>query len=299
MPIFVAYDSADVWAHQEEFRLNPDGTPEVVAGVPPDYFSATGQLWGNPHYRWDVMRGNGFRWWVERFHMIWQTVDLVRLDHFRAFAAAWAIPYGDPTAERGTWAPGPSAHLFNAVDAALGELPIIAEDLGVITPDVAELRDHFRFPGMKVLQFAFASDWNDPYLPHNFIRNCVVYTGTHDNDTTVGWFTSLEDEERVRVCRYTGTKGIDISWDFIHLALASVADLAIFPLQDVLRLGSAARMNAPGSLGGNWRWRFTWDDITDAHIRGLRLFNETYGRMGGERRDLPTLLGPAGASGEP
>jgi 4-alpha-glucanotransferase len=244
------------------------------------------------------MRANGFHWWVERFRMIRQTVDLVRLDHFRGFAAAWAIPYGHPTAEHGVWAPGPGAHLFNAVDAALGELPIIAEDLGVITPDVAELRDHFRFPGMKVLQFAFASDWNDPYLPHNFIRNCIVYSGTHDNDTTVGWFTSLSDDERARVCRYTGTQGIDISWDFIHLALASVADLAIFPLQDVLRLGSAARMNAPGSLGGNWRWRFTWDAITDAHIQGLRLFNETYGRMGGERRDLPTLLGPAGASGQ-
>jgi len=281
IPIFVAYDSADVWAHQDLFQLDAEGRPRVVAGVPPDYFSRTGQLWGNPHYRWDVMERDGFRWWIERFRILLQTVDIVRLDHFRGFAAAWAIPYGNDTAEQGRWVEGPGAALFATIRAALGELPIIAEDLGVITPDVVELRERFGFPGMQILQFAFASDWHDPSLPYNYASNSVVYTGTHDNDTTVGWFTKLSDTERGKVCRYLGTQGIDISWDLIRLAMASVADLAIVPLQDVLRLGSAARMNLPARAAGNWQWRFTWDALSDAHVSDLRMLSETYGRTAG------------------
>jgi 4-alpha-glucanotransferase len=287
IPIFVAYDSADVWAHQELFQLDGAGRPVVVAGVPPDYFSATGQLWGNPHYHWEVMARTGYSWWIDRFRMILRLVDIVRLDHFRGFAGAWQIPYGNSTAEIGEWVPGPGASLFEAVRDALGILPIIAEDLGVITPDVDALRLAFGFPGMQILQFAFGSDPENGALPHNFERNTVVYTGTHDNDTTVGWWMSIDEPEREAVRRYLGRLGADISWELMRLAFASVADLAIVPLTDVLRAGTRSRMNLPGRPEGNWSWRYVEGAITEAEVAALGDMIETYGRtLSGE--ETPT-----------
>ncbi len=271
IPIFAARDSADVWANPHLFYLDDDGNPTIVAGVPPDYFSATGQLWGNPLYRWDVMHETGYAWWIERFRAIFRLVDVARVDHFRGFEAYWSVPAHETTAVNGRWNPGPGAAFFQAVIDALGELPIIAEDLGFITPAVAALRDQFAFPGMKVLQFAFSTDGRDPYLPHNYQPNCVVYTGTHDNDTTVGWFTgSSTAEERAFVRRYLRRDGSDIAWDLIHLAWLSVADTAIAPMQDLLRLGTEARMNLPGSLGGNWQWRCPPDALADDLAQALR-----------------------------
>jgi 4-alpha-glucanotransferase len=278
IPIFVAYDSADVWAHQELFQLDDAGLPEVVAGVPPDYFSATGQLWGNPHYRWDVMATTGYTWWIDRFHMALRQVDIVRLDHFRGFAGAWAVPYGNSTAEHGKWVPGPASQFFSALRAALGSLPIIAEDLGVITPDVRALRAEFEFPGMQILQFAFGSDPDNGALPYNFERNTAVYTGTHDNDTTVGWWMSVKEDERQAVRDYTGTTGLDISWDMMRLAFASVADLAVVPMQDIMRLGTASRMNLPGKADGNWSWRYVRRELTESHLAGLKTMVQNYGR---------------------
>lgn len=278
MPIFVAHDCSDVWANQTLFQLNPDGVPVAVTGVPPDYFSPTGQLWGNPHYRWDFMEAAGFDWWIERFRVLLRMVDIVRIDHFRGFAAAWTVHHEEETAMRGEWVRAPGASLFAAVRQALGDAPIIAEDLGFITPDVDELRATLGFPGMKVLQFAFGTDASNPSLPHNFTPDTVVYTGTHDNDTTVGWYSRISTEERYRVQRYVASDGLDISWDLMRLALASVANQAIVPLQDVLRLGSEARMNLPGHPSGNWSWRFTGGSITEKHIGGLRVLIETYGR---------------------
>jgi 4-alpha-glucanotransferase len=280
LPIFVARDSADVWGNQGIFKLDREGTPTVVTGVPPDYFSATGQLWGNPHYRWDTLRESGFAWWIERFRLLFRQVDYVRIDHFRGFAASWEVPFGEETAIKGEWVQAPGADLFAAVEGTLGAAPIIAEDLGVITPDVVTLRDRFGFPGMQILQFAFSSDASDSSLPHRFPQNCVVYTGTHDNDTTIGWFASTSPADRARVLAYVGTQGIDIAWDLIRLAMASVADQAMVPLQDVLRLGTAARMNLPGRAAGNWSWRFLPGAITDEHVRNLRYLAETYGRIG-------------------
>ena len=277
IPIFVANDSCDVWSHQYLFELDDQGVQLVDAGVPPDYFSATGQLWGNPHYRWDVMEHEGFRWWIERFRSLRSTVDVVRLDHFRGFAAAWAVPHGNPTAEHGEWRPAPGRALFSAIRDALGDLPIIAENLGVITPDVELLRREFGYPGMVILQFAFSTDASDAGLPHNIDRDTIIYTGTHDNDTTVGWFEQ-SPECRDFVREYTGSSGIDVSWDLIHVAFASVAVLAVAPLQDVLRLGSSARMNLPGRPSGNWTWRFRQGDITELHISGLYYLASTYGR---------------------
>lgn len=278
MPIFVAYDSADVWSGQDQFRLDADGRPEFVAGVPPDYFSATGQLWGNPHYRWERMAKAGFSWWVERFRALLKRVDIIRLDHFRGFAAAWWVPYGSETAEAGTWVRSPGAEIFTAAQAALGEIPIIAEDLGLITPDVVELRDRFGFPGMKILQFAFDKDLDSTSLPHNFTRNTCVYTGTHDNDTTIGWFKNLSRSEHTRVCRYLNTPGTDIAWDLMRLGFASVAERALAPMQDILRLGSEARMNRPGTVEGNWQWRFSWGQVSSTLSADLRSLAETYGR---------------------
>lgn len=271
VPIFVAHDSADVWANQKLFLLEESGHPTAVAGVPPDYFSETGQLWGNPLYRWDSMRQDGFAWWMSRIRYALQQFDLIRLDHFRGFEAFWEVPAGAATAAGGRWVAGPGESFFRRILEELGEVPLIAEDLGVITPTVAALRDEFGFPGMRILQFAFGDDPQAPtFRPHNFPSNCVVYTGTHDNDTTVGWFRSQAGQgstrtaeqvaaERDTALRYLGTDGTRIHWDMIRLALASVADTAIVPLQDVLGLNTESRMNLPGTVQGNWRWRFTSD----------------------------------------
>ena len=288
-PIFVARDSADVWTHPELFKLDRERRPIVVAGVPPDYFSKTGQLWGNPIYDWDAMRATGFRWWIDRLRATLQTVDILRIDHFRGFAASWEVPGEDQTAERGRWVEVPGRELFTILRNTFDELPIIAEDLGVITPDVEALRDDFGFPGMRVLQFAFRGDSKTIDLPHNFIRNCVVYTGTHDNDTTVGWFKSKAGEsstrnaeeiarEREYCLRYLRSDGHQIHWDLIRAAWASVANTAITPLQDLLGLDSRARMNLPASQKGNWQWRFRAGALTRKLGDRLGELTELYGR---------------------
>jgi len=279
IPIFVAYDSAEVWAHPELFYLDEHGQSTVVAGVPPDYFSATGQLWGNPLYRWQALKESGYAWWLERFKATLTFVDIVRLDHFRGFEAYWEIPAGMPTAEVGQWVKGPGADFFVSLKEALGDLPIIAEDLGVVTPEMEALRDQFDLPGMKVLQFAFSSDSKDPFLPHNYSPNCFVYSGTHDNDTTLGWYqNSSTASERHFARRYLGCEGDDISWDFIRLALASVADTAVVPLQDVLKLGTEARMNLPGRPSGNWGWRFLPGQLTEDIQERLKELSLLYSR---------------------
>lgn len=290
IPIFVAFDSADVWSHPELFQLDKNGNPLVVAGVPPDYFTRTGQLWGNPIYRWDEMARDGYRWWVERFRAAEKLVDIIRLDHFRGFVAYWEVPGGEKTAEKGHWVPGPGAELFRAARRELGSLPVIVEDLGVITPDVDALREELGLPGMRVLQFAFGTDpKSDAYKPHNYQRKCAVYTATHDNDTTVGWFLSTNpadttlgmaerQKERQNALKYTGTDGGEINWDFIRLALMSVADTALFPLQDVLGLGSEARMNRPGTARGNWGWRYTPEMLSPEIRVRLKEMNAIYGR---------------------
>jgi 4-alpha-glucanotransferase len=289
LPIFVAHDSADVWTNPEQFKLDKNGTPLVVAGVPPDYFSATGQLWGNPLYNWDVMLEDGFRWWIERVRATFTVVDIARVDHFRGFAACWAIPGGDQTAERGQWVEAPGKELFTAIRGALGELPIIAEDLGVITADVVALREAFGFPGMRILQFGFGGDTKNIDLPHNYVQNVVSYTGTHDNDTTVGWFHSVAGEGSTRTAKqiereqrfcldYLHSSGKEIHWDFIRGVLASVANNAIVPLQDVLGLGTSARMNLPNSMTGNWSWRYTTGALTDQIGKRLKVLTELYGR---------------------
>ncbi len=279
LPIFVAYDSADVWAHPELFELDAQGRPTVIAGVPPDYFSPTGQRWGNPLYRWDALAASGYSWWIERMRSLLATVDLVRIDHFRGFAAYWEIPAHEETAIRGRWVPGPGRAVFDAMGRSLGPLPVIAEDLGELTPEVPALRESLGFPGMKVLQFAFSGDPSNPFLPHNYERNCVVYTGTHDNDTTRGWYQqSSTADERDHVRHYLGRDGSDITWDLIRLAHASVADLSVVPVQDVLDLGSEARMNLPGRMEGNWGWRFAADALTDALAERLAELTVRYGR---------------------
>jgi len=290
IPIFVAHDSADVWTNPDQFKLNEDGTPIVVAGVPPDYFSATGQLWGNPLYNWERMRADGFKWWIERVRATLETFDIARIDHFRGFAACWEIPGGDKTAERGRWVEAPGKELFTAIREALGEPPIIAEDLGVITPDVEALRDDFGFPGMRILQFGFSSDTRNIDLPHNYHKNVVVYTGTHDNDTAIGWFSSVAGEgstrnaqqierEREFCLKYLNTEGNEIHWDFIRGVLASVANTAVVPLQDVLGLGAEARMNLPNSTEGNWAWRVKAGALTGEIGARLRELTALYGRI--------------------
>jgi len=279
LPIFVAHDSADVWAHREYFKLDDRGNPTVVAGVPPDYFSETGQLWGNPLYDWDRLRIDGFKWWIDRVRFALSQFDRLRIDHFRGFAACWEIPAGDPTAQNGQWLPAPGRELFLALTGALGDLPIIAENLGVITPDVESLREEFGFPGMRVLQFAFSSDAANVHLPHNHTRDVVVYTGTHDNDTTVGWFANLsQGQERDLCLEYLRSSGQEIHRDLIRAAFASVAETAIIPLQDVLGLGNKARMNLPASQSGNWAWRFKAELLTDEIADGLKQLSTLYGR---------------------
>ncbi|MFP4058634.1 MAG: 4-alpha-glucanotransferase [Candidatus Brocadiia bacterium] len=285
LPIFVAYDSAEVWAHPELFHLDERLQPTVVAGVPPDYFSPTGQLWGNPLYRWDAMAERGYAWWVDRVRQTLRTVDLLRLDHFRGFAAYWEIPAGETTAENGRWMKGPGAAFFEALEEALGELPLIAEDLGLITPDVEALRRRFDLPGMAVLQFAFATDATNTYLPHNLEPDRLVYTGTHDNDTTVGWHASLSREERDHVRRYLGPVDEPVHWALIRTAYRSVAGVAMAPLQDLLGLGSEGRMNAPGEPRGNWSWRFRPDDLRPELAEKLRDLAVTYGRKEVERKE--------------
>ncbi len=280
IPIFVAYDSADVWAHPELFSLDAHGRTTVVAGVPPDYFSATGQYWGNPLYRWDVLAASGYRWWIARLRQVFRLYDIVRLDHFRGFAAYWEVPVNaEQTAAHGRWVPGPGVPFFEAVRNALGDPPIIAEDLGVITPDVVEIRETMGFPGMRVLQFAFGAfetDATDPYLPHNFDNNTVVYTGTHDNDTTVGWYVTASEHEQRNVRHYLELDNRDdvdgalIGHKLVRLAYGSVANTAIVPLPDLLGLGGAARMNRPGRADGNWSWRYDPSSLTAELRAGLR-----------------------------
>jgi 4-alpha-glucanotransferase len=278
LPIFVAGDSVDVWAHPEMFQLDAQRRPRVIAGVPPDYFSATGQLWGNPHYDWAVVKDADYAWWVARLRATLAQVDLVRLDHFRGFAAAWEVPVSSPTAEIGRWAPGPGAELFEKLGAAVGQLPLIAEDLGVITPDVAALRRRFGLPGMRIVQFAFGRMAEERFLPHNYDRNTVVYTGTHDNDTTLGWYAALGPGAVRDVRNYIPSMEANIAWDLMRTAWASVADLAVAPLQDLLGLGTEARMNYPGQAEGNWRWRFTQDALTEALLDKLTAWTEAYRR---------------------
>jgi 4-alpha-glucanotransferase len=284
VPIFVSSDSADVWAHPEFFRLDAEHRPAVVAGVPPDYFSATGQLWGNPLYDWDTLRADGFRWWIARLRATLELVDRVRVDHFRGFEAYWEVEAGMPTAAVGRWVPGPGAVLFEALRAAFGALPILAEDLGVITPEVDALREQFGLPGMRVLQFAFGSGPSDRFLPHHYDRHTAVYTGTHDNDTTCGWYATLPEPEKTFLHRYLGygtsdaPPAGDIVWELIRQAWGSVADLAIVPLQDLLELGSEARMNTPAQAGGNWGWRVTASQLADPRFERLANLTQLYDR---------------------
>ena len=278
IPIFVSGDSADVWTNQHEFRLDEKGRTVEVAGVPPDPFSATGQIWGNPVYNWKAMRENGYRWWVDRIRVMLDTVDIVRIDHFRGFAAAWVVPADADSAIHGHWERSPGSEVFAAINRELGDVPIIVEDLGVITPDVVSLREALGFPGMKVLQFAFENDPANMYLPHNYDRHSVVYTATHDNQTTVGWFSTRGEAERDAVRAYLGRDGSDIAWDLIRLALASVSNTAIVPMQDILRLGDEARMNVPGQAWGNWSWRMRWDQMDPGLADGLRNLTTIYGR---------------------
>ncbi|MCE9533566.1 MAG: 4-alpha-glucanotransferase [Planctomycetes bacterium] len=279
IPIFVSPDSADVWANPKLFLLDASMRPKVVAGVPPDYFSPTGQLWGNPLYDWKAMRATSYRWWVARLRATMDMVDLVRLDHFRGFCAAWHIPYGEATAVNGRWVPGPGTEMFSFLQKELGGLPLIAEDLGEITPDVNEMRDHFQLPGMKILQFAFDGPAN-PFLPHNYSNsNWVVYTGTHDNDTTRGWFHTLSDHERWFYGRYTCRDGNDISWDLIRMGWSSPAVLAVAPAQDILDYGTDCRMNFPGKPDGNWQWRMNPGAFSDHIVHRLGELTDIYGRV--------------------
>ena len=278
LPIFVAHDSADVWANREYFKLDNDGKPTVVAGVPPDYFSETGQLWGNPLYDWERLRADNFQWWTDRVRWSLELFDLVRIDHFRGFAACWEIPATDVTAQNGTWVNTPGRELFASLKKKLGDLPIIAENLGVITPDVENLREEFGFPGMRVLQFAFGGDATNDHLPHNHTHETVVYTGTHDNDTTIGWFENLDSYQREYCLQYLAGDAGEINWDMIRAALASVADTAIIAMQDVLGLASDARMNLPASTTGNWNWRLQPSAFTEQLADRLRHLANLYGR---------------------
>ena len=279
IPIYVAHDSADVWANQDLFELDGTGRPTSVAGVPPDYFSATGQLWGNPLYRWDRLEEEGYAWWIARIRSYLAAYDLLRIDHFRAFAAYWSVPAVERTALGGRWVPGPGRSLFDAAREALGPLPILAEDLGVITEEVRELLDALGFPGMKVLQFGFYGP-DSEYLPHRHVPNCVVYTGTHDNDTARGWYAALKPEERERVWDYLGCDGREIEWALIRAAYGSVAERAVVPLQDVLGLGSEARMNTPSEPADNWCWRAPDDAWRPELAERLRRMVELSGRGG-------------------
>ena len=278
LPIFVAENSADLWAHREQYLLDEHDRPTVVAGVPPDYFSKTGQRWGNPLYNWEKMAADGYAWWLSRFQWNFSLFDLVRVDHFRGFSACWTIPADQPTAEHGYWVETPGRQLFSTLHNTQGKLPIVAEDLGIITPDVEQLRDQFEFPGMKILQFAFDSDANNPYLPHNHVPNSVIYTGTHDNNTSLGWWDHLEPAARQRIADYLLQEQAQMPWLLVQTALASVASLAIIPLQDILSLAEEHRMNTPGTAENNWQWRYRSEELTPAIAERLNHASHLYGR---------------------
>ncbi|MEQ1527672.1 MAG: 4-alpha-glucanotransferase [Methylococcales bacterium] len=269
IPIFVSYDSADVWANREVFKLDESGNMSVVAGVPPDYFSATGQRWGNPHYNWHHLKKTGFGWWVERMQTQLELFDIIRIDHFRGLEAAWEIPANEDTAINGRWIKAPGKALLEAIQEEFSFIPLVAEDLGVITEEVEQLRDEFNLPGMKILQFAFDGGPDNPYLPNNFDKNSVVYTGTHDNDTTLGWASMLSMDTKRGIYEYLGNPRMPLHLALIQAALASVANLAVIPMQDILELGSEHRMNTPGTIVGNWRWRFQWHQLS--HEQASRL----------------------------
>ncbi|MGA2822038.1 MAG: 4-alpha-glucanotransferase [Bacteroidales bacterium] len=278
IPLYVALDSVDAWANTDLFQFDKEKNPIAVGGVPPDYFSATGQLWGNPLFRWDALQKDHYRWWIERIKSNLVLYDIIRIDHFRGFAAYWAVPYGEKTAVNGKWIPCPGKELFEYIRKEFDEMPIIAEDLGVITDDVEELRDSFGLPGMKILQFAFDSSEENDYIPYNFTKNCIVYTGTHDNDTVKGWFEKAKPEDRKYVLDYMDSSGKDICTDFLRLAWASVANTAIVPMQDLLCLGNEARMNLPGTTVNNWMWRAKSNDFTTELAQKLAKLTVLYGR---------------------
>ncbi|NOQ63140.1 MAG: 4-alpha-glucanotransferase [Methyloprofundus sp.] len=270
IPIFVSYDSSDVWANRKVFKLDKKGDMSVVAGVPPDYFSETGQRWGNPHYDWAFLTKSKFSWWKERIRSQLEMFDILRIDHFRGFEAAWEIPASEDTAINGKWVKAPGMKLLAALQNEFGDIPLIAEDLGIITAEVDELRTSFNLPGMKILQFAFGDDASNPYLPHNYEKNTVAYTGTHDNDTSLGWFNCLNDHEKSRVYNYLGCSKVGMPDLLMGTAFSSVANLAIVPMQDILGLGSADRMNTPGTVEGNWKWRFGWDQLSQDKVDRLK-----------------------------
>ncbi len=281
--IYVCHNSADVWANPEIFKLDPETfDPTFIAGVPPDYFSATGQLWGNPVYNWEQLQKTDFAWWIKRFQVTLQYVDLVRVDHFRGFEAYWQVPAGEENAINGEWIKGPDAEIFEKIRSTLGSLPILAEDLGIITPEVEQLRDRFEFPGMRILLFAFDGDPANNYLPHNYVSNCVVYSGTHDNDTALGWWMQASSKEKQQLAKYLGYSTDqeikEINWVLIRMALASVARLAIIPLQDILGLDNSGRMNDPSKIPGNWRWRYESEILTKEFSERLLDLTQLYSR---------------------
>jgi len=278
IPIFVAMDSSDAWAENKIFQFDDDLNPLAVAGVPPDFFSATGQLWGNPLYNWEYLRITDFDWWKKRFAASLDIADLIRVDHFRGFSGYWSVPFGEENAINGKWISAPGIELFETLQHSFEDLPVIAEDLGVITDDVVELRDKFNFPGMKILQFAFGSGPDNPFLPHNFTENCVVYTGTHDNDTTCGWFKKLPTKNKEEVLNYLQTDGSSISWEMMEAAWRSKAILAVAPMQDLLELDSSARMNTPASMGTNWQWRLLPENLSIDLARKIRDLTWKYKR---------------------
>lgn len=279
IPIFVSLDSSDAWGNKSFFKLDSKGFPTEVSGVPPDYFSATGQLWGNPLYDWEALKEDNYTWWINRISHQLELTDYLRIDHFRGFEAYWSIPYGEETAINGKWVKGPDADFFKALEKSMGDnLPIFAEDLGVITPEVEKLRDDFKLPGMKILQFAFDSTNDSTFLPHHYTRNSICYTGTHDNDTTVGWFNTLSPEAKAKLKLYTGSDCADICWDLIRVALGSASRYAIIPVQDLLSVDTTGRMNMPGRSAGNWQWRFVKGALTKDISRRLRTYTEIFAR---------------------
>ncbi|NOQ37098.1 MAG: 4-alpha-glucanotransferase [Methylococcaceae bacterium] len=278
IPIFVSYDSVDVWVNRKVFKLDEMGEMSVVSGVPPDYFSKTGQRWGNPHYDWEYLEKTGFQWWLERLQTQLEMFDIIRIDHFRGLEAAWEVPAENKTAMKGAWIKAPGEALLSAIQTAFDEIPLVAEDLGIITDEVDKLRNDFKLPGMKILQFAFGDNAKNPYLPHNYQRSSVVYTGTHDNDTTLGWYHLLTDEEKHYIYEILGMPTEPMPWALIQAAFSSVSNLAVIPMQDILELGSEDRMNVPGTMNGNWQWRFTWDQLTDDRANKLAHLVRLFGR---------------------